>query len=1232
MKHWVIALITLGTIMSRLRTGWPTTFRLPGNNNVETSGDSSDSRVDIDWEEVERVWNTSDSHVSTKEGSAVRSQNYSSDSSDSRVEIDWEEVERVRNTSDIDWEEVKRVPSRDSGSHMSTKEESAQLAPVRGPGSRVKSMTPANVTRREKYRRETENGTRVKNRTGRPNGRPITSNTELNQTRRAKDRERTEIRKYPTLTKYQEERMEDLSQTSFGKKKWPKLSKAVRVTKVMKSALVAISTLSREIGGRFKRGYTTYISTFFGSDNDQSEKRQLAELFNCTPEFMRKGIKDVEKKSSNWKNSVPLLTEKYAHGVHRVKATHEHELYRNFFLRQTSQQSGDRTETRHLNMSLHKLQECLYAEYPACLRDLARKYPSLLDETKKKKRNLLRDSFSPQKQKKLTRFESSLCMADEWGKAQGFNEETEISTRKLSARQIYSAHLAQCRLRWASGERTTSMETDLMLKEIEKITSGVSDIGGDDDDDDLPKSGSESCTPVGMKKFWRIIKEAGIKWTINVHPHECPLHDNGPLWKVELERTTLETNEALKDLNQVRQKLKKVNTEETSLRTEESRLAVLFTELLAKKRDLDSKVSRYQRHLEQYSVARDVVGGIEKSLLVGEALVYRDFVNLYTWEGHKMANLVLVVLWRDTPEGEIRVFKFNNLCTNKKSISTDCYFVADVFDWYFGKGNEHNCTFFRKFKTIFIAGDHGMHFSGVQTVFNESRMWRLYCKDIHVYSLCSYHAYSRADGAGVEVVRVGKLAAKERKGATTAHDYARVFNQSGYHNSAAIAFSSINRGFEVFEQCIEPKKEKKEEDDKLNLRDKCEIHYSYTDAKGIEWHEDGVVLCRDVPAAPTRSEDGKVQPGEGSLFEVYDVSLRSHTDKICRPCSKQVQAPVRHGEEFCPGSSFVAVSAVKANVLQDFLNRPPDTERLKGQQITKQFKNNMIRPVGKFPCRVEGCHGWHWFNEWWRANNHMLSTGGYTSTGHQLANDDPRLYPPQKGKASKNMKRKQSTGHQLADDDQRLYPPQKGKASKNMKMKQSNEDQDRNTQTKKKKEKHDDEGKAKRKSQKDASLRDPVNSKHDDEGKDSAKRMPQKETSLCGQVNSSATGGKRTKETYKRSHPKEAAKRDKPARPGQFICYWWETEESNEVEKPDKKDNTVNKRWLMIGKVNTFIAIHYPIPKIYYDDGCIFTCFRYLKRQRTKWVNGSRFRLVSLHMSRRRWNASRRELGTSRKT
>ena len=32
-----------------------------------------------------------------------------------------------------------------------------------------------------------------------------------------------------------------------------------------------------------------------------------------------------------------------------------------------------------------------------------------------------------------------------------------------------------------------------MLKEIEKITSGVSDIGGDDDDDDLP---SQAPNPV----------------------------------------------------------------------------------------------------------------------------------------------------------------------------------------------------------------------------------------------------------------------------------------------------------------------------------------------------------------------------------------------------------------------------------------------------------------------------------------------------------------------------------------------------------------------------------------------------------------------------------------------------------------------------------------------------------------------------------------------------------------
>jgi hypothetical protein len=118
-----------------------------------------------------------------------------------------------------------------------------------------------------------------------------------------------------------------------------------------------------------------------------------------------------------------------------------------------------------------------------------------------------------------------------------------------------------------------------------------------------------------------------------------------------------------------------------------------------------------------------------------------------------MNNLILVLRWRDDddPCTALHTLKVNNFCGDKDSQSCDAAFVTDVFDFHLAKEEEEGANdgkprfsnLFSQFHKLIISGDHGPHFSSRQTMLNESRMKKKYGKEVHILSLCSYHAYNR---------------------------------------------------------------------------------------------------------------------------------------------------------------------------------------------------------------------------------------------------------------------------------------------------------------------------------------------------------------------------------------------------------------------------------------------------------------------------------------------------------
>jgi hypothetical protein len=212
-----------------------------------------------------------------------------------------------------------------------------------------------------------------------------------------------------------------------------------------------------------------------------------------------------------------------------------------------------------------------------------------------------------------------------------------------------------------------------------------------------------------------------------------------------------------------------------------------FADLTAKLRQVRIKVARYVRHLKQYAACRDVIKTIEKNLKLGQAVVYRDFVAQYNCNGKKVVNLVFVVVWpKKSPGGVItqQVFKLSHICTNDTHKKQDAFYVAQVFDFHFGKKGDHS-DFFKTqgIHEIFLSGDHGSHFSSAQTVYNESTFYEKYDLQIHCFFLCSYHAYNRCDPAGCEPKTICKQYEGEQQGLATAAQIATALNESNYENS-----------------------------------------------------------------------------------------------------------------------------------------------------------------------------------------------------------------------------------------------------------------------------------------------------------------------------------------------------------------------------------------------------------------------------------------------------------------
>jgi hypothetical protein len=678
----------------------------------------------------------------------------------------------------------------------------------------------------------------------------------------------------------------------------------------------------------------------------------------------RTGIKNIVPQKMQYPPST---------GPSNVLHNLEREIYSEFFIENTTNQSGDISALRRMPTKLYEFHAHLHALYPELLRVKARQNPAAYETMKAAKLQ--------------TRFSKSWVAAVAAEDHFGFDKEKEYNSRKNRFLEKYETQLARKRVNYVFDDEDN--EDD---KYDAQFYSGT-------DEKFHPREISQTA-------FWTLMKEMKHRFTFRLNDTICKLCDKAKATKIHDDKVNLRLSSALEEHALLTGKYKvaeeivlhkkssmssaeyisnvvngeKLRRDLTSLNRKVSSLTDLV-------RDSAKNLKKVEVHAEQFKTCRNRTKTLEKDLKPGEVLVYRDFVNTYTPTG-KMMNLVLVCLWREVGESELQVLKLNHYCTDDKGTcdgtsGASAYYVADVWDYHLN--TEKGSEFFKKFDTIWISGDHGPHFTAVSTVYDQSRWWERYGKKVHCVFLCSYHAFNRCDGAGTETLALAKRMRKLDQEVDEASVMAQLINESNYSNSVGIPFYKINMSASVFPHDLKGAAEKgvtengkqKHKKGGLNLVKKCEMKYSYTDAGGhLVYSTPGIVLVRDVS-----EKDQTTVP-----YEVIQMQTQKHTeDVICTDCSNRNQRPVWHSSE--PGecvSNLAGSGGAKAKqiMLRGGLQMP-DPTRFTGVQLTKSRVKNKEDPNKQVGCNFETCG--KMYGSFGTANNHMKQK-------HGLKNGHERLY------------------------------------------------------------------------------------------------------------------------------------------------------------------------------------------------------------------------------------------------
>ena len=670
----------------------------------------------------------------------------------------------------------------------------------------------------------------------------------------------------------------------------------------------------------------------------RQDKQDVAREMNCTSDHFNKMVRVAAKLSPG-----RIQREQRQPGLSRTgSSSYLRGIVQEFFEGITCVLSGASTIKRVLGLPLWQVNVDFYAQYPVLLRTFADENPTVVQEIETNKpRNMFERS--------LLASHTQEPLSDRGIEARRMDAKLEY-TRHLKGKELRAKHYSRQQVKLIQKSQKDEQQVQLILKSQETVAEDETKLCDDTADT------VDSFHVPHPQTFWQIIKDAEICWTSNANPTECPLHDKGPAWQEQEKDASKQCAASLTRTQDAKRALGQAATAEDThdrLKSDCKKETATWWECVQRLRKLRADLARYARHLLQYAQCRPIIQKIESGLQPGQAVVYRDFVAQYNCDGEKVANLVLVVIWIAVVNGvsSKQVFKLNHFCSAKKERSQDAYFVAAVFDFHFGKGGKHSAFFKnQKITKIFLSGDHGSHFSSIQTIYNESCFFEKYGLEVHLFFLCSYHAFNRCDAAGCEGKTLNKQMAGDRKGLRTGSEFSSALNDSNYSNSYGW---DMEDGIERRNEIVFPVP--LVSDATLDLRRKCEVRFYWEDEEGERKRETGVVLVREVPELPSvfcTSASEYVR--DVTPYKFFDLRQEPPNGCLCRPCSDAAQRVVRHGDEPCPLAGIA--DRVKQELRDENIAGPckyRSVDVYPDEKLDDNFVSPMRKDVGACPCRVE---------------------------------------------------------------------------------------------------------------------------------------------------------------------------------------------------------------------------------------------------------------------------------------
>ena len=699
----------------------------------------------------------------------------------------------------------------------------------------------------------------------RKTGRPLCS-SELNIKRRENYAERKLVKKAKVTGK--DEYWAAAMRTSEGRRQMPQLYKnfgrGVEFQTMVKNTMRILESM----GGRHKQEVAHMLCTGLPA-------KWVVDELGLTRNQVKRAQENIELVSGR------SITEAvYAENISRDKTPEGlAHVYKHFYSRSTYQCSGAVQEkARIMDMEYYEWEAQLHAEWPTLLRELAAAHPHLVPKA---------DAMP---KTGWTEFDASLLAAIHQVPDDPAAAKKQL---RLDFLETYCNSLA--RKNGCLPPVSDAVKDEVAQARRDRTASRLNVATFD--------PATYTIIAPQLRSFRKWLVAEGLRYTRFSVPHPCPLCTKGPTDEVVFVAVNLEISTLVAAGSPVP------------------------AELSQKSNTLRKSLTMYRLHLQQLAKARAEAKKTEDNLKPGECMVIRDFVNHHDHGGKHVKCLHWVLMWRETVGGPIFRLKLRHYCSDKRSMSTDSYYQADVTDFHLNEENPLCPRLFEDFHTIYFVGDHGPHFSSHDTMHNESTLFRRFGKKIILMFLASYHAYSRADASGSEdstALRRDLRVGLPRFGAAALSE---MTNSSHDVRSWAYTFPCINRNENVFPE----EKQYDAPDRALWIKKWCEVKFEPNTKEPLH---DGVLQYRMVT-------------GEG-VWKWTDLIAASRAPgvRMCDSCSTKQNTIVYHTHDECPAPE-------RTHVLPTFIDLQPDPARISGKQVARR-KGPKAKAV-TYPCKYDAC-------------------------------------------------------------------------------------------------------------------------------------------------------------------------------------------------------------------------------------------------------------------------------------